>query len=158
MIERDAAGVPTIRGESRIDVARALGFVHGEERFFQVDLLRRRAAGERAELLGASAIEVDRYHRAHRMRERARRVVDQVSPEEAALFSAYVEGVKSGLAALGEAPFEYLLLKSEPVEWKLEDSVLVVLSMFFELNDDRGDLESARGLIHDVLPEESPRS
>ena len=47
MVERDAAGVPTIRGDDRLDVARALGFVHAQERFFQMDLLRRRPAGFR---------------------------------------------------------------------------------------------------------------
>jgi len=73
VVERDAAGVPTLRGEGRVDVARALGFVHAQERFFQMDLMRRRAAGELAELLGASAVDIDRYHRVHRMRERARR-------------------------------------------------------------------------------------
>lgn len=154
VVERDAAGVPSLRGASRIDIARALGFLHAQERFFQMDLLRRRAAGELAELLGASAVEIDQYHRVHRMRARARRVVEQAVPEEIALLSACVEGVNSGVAALGEAPFEYLLLKTEPAEWKPEDSVLVVLSMFFELNDDRGDLESARGLLQDVLPKE----
>jgi acyl-homoserine lactone acylase PvdQ len=50
-IERDALGVPTIRGSSRLDVAQALGFLHAQERFFQMDLMRRQAAGELSELL-----------------------------------------------------------------------------------------------------------
>ena len=50
IVERDADGVPTIRGASRADVARAMGFLHAQDRFFQMDLLRRRAAGELAEL------------------------------------------------------------------------------------------------------------
>jgi hypothetical protein len=50
-VERDALGIPTIRGETRLDVARATGFVHAQERFFQMDLLRRTAAGELAELV-----------------------------------------------------------------------------------------------------------
>jgi penicillin amidase len=152
VVERDAAGVPTLRGDDRLDVARALGFVHAQERFFQMDLLRRRAAGELAELLGASMVETDRYHRVHRMRDRARRVVEQAAPAERKLLDSYVEGVNAGLAALDARPFEYLLSRTEPVPWREEDSVLVLLSMFFELNDDRGDLESARGLVHDVLP------
>ena len=44
-IQRDALGVPTIRGANRLDVARALGWLHAQERFFQMDLLRRRWAG-----------------------------------------------------------------------------------------------------------------
>ena len=157
VVERDAAGVPTLRGEGRADVARALGFVHAQERFFQMDLMRRRAAGELAELLGASLVELDRYHRVHRMRERARRVVEQASPHERVLLSAYVDGANAGLAALDAPPFEYLLLRSEPAPWSASDSVLVVFSMFFELHDDRGALESARGLVRDVLPPELAR-
>src|SRR5688572_29058087 len=54
-ILRDAQGVPTIRAETRIDVARALGYLHGQDRFFQIDLLRRVAAGELSELFGTRA-------------------------------------------------------------------------------------------------------
>ena len=52
-IERDAKGVPTIQGANRSDVARATGFLHGQDRFFQMDLMRRRAAGELAHLNAA---------------------------------------------------------------------------------------------------------
>src|SRR5262245_40912281 len=55
-VERDALGIPTIRGISREDVARATGFVHGQDRFFQMDLARRRAAGELAALVGDAAL------------------------------------------------------------------------------------------------------
>ena len=58
-IERDALGVPTVRASDRRDIGRALGFLHAQERFFQMDLLRRRAAGELSELFGAAARRVD---------------------------------------------------------------------------------------------------
>ena len=47
-IERDALGIPTIRAANRLDLAFATGFVHGQERFFQMDLLRRNSAGRRS--------------------------------------------------------------------------------------------------------------
>ncbi len=150
-IARDAQGVPTIQGANRIDVARALGFVHAQERFFQMDLMRRRAAGELSELLGPSMLDIDRYHRVHRMRSRAERVLAEASPSESALLSAYVDGVNAGLEALEASPFEYVVLGSDPKPWSAPDSVLVVISMFFELNDDRGSLESAQALLRDVL-------
>ena len=50
-VERDAAGVPTITAQNRNDLAFALGYVHAQDRFFQMDLLRRAAAGE---LVGAA--------------------------------------------------------------------------------------------------------
>src|SRR6187549_843267 len=55
-VERDRLGIPTIRGGSRRDVARATGFVHAQDRFFQMDLMRRRAAGELAALVGDAGL------------------------------------------------------------------------------------------------------
>ena len=153
-VVRDRNGVATLRAEDRLDSSRALGFVHAQERFFQMDLMRRRAAGELAELVGSGALPLDRKHRVHRMRARAERSVAASSAPERARLDAYTEGVNAGLAALGASPFEYLLLRQEPRPWVVEDSVLVVASMFFELNDADGHYESTLGLIHDVLPPE----
>jgi len=55
-VDRDALGVPTIVGESREDVARALGFVHAQDRFFQMDLQRRQPAGELSALVGRAPL------------------------------------------------------------------------------------------------------
>jgi penicillin amidase len=74
-VERDAAGVPVIRGRTRTDVARATGYVHAQDRLFQMDLLRRTGAGELAALLGAGLLDVDRKIRVHQFRVRAREAV-----------------------------------------------------------------------------------
>src|SRR5699024_3651860 len=74
-ITRDHVGVVTIDAASRRDLAWATGFVHAQERFFQMDLQRRLAAGELAALLGPVALEADLDHRRHRFRERARQYV-----------------------------------------------------------------------------------
>ena len=58
-VDRDALGVPTITGATREDVARALGFLHAQDRFFQMDLQRRQAAGELSGLVGPRAMEAD---------------------------------------------------------------------------------------------------
>ena len=153
-IERDALGVPTIRGANRADVARALGFLHAQERFFQMDLLRRKGAGELSELFGASILEADRAARLHGFRTVARQVVAGLSDENRRLLQAYVAGVNAGLAALHQAPFEYLLLREEPEPWLEEDSMLVIYAMYFELNDSTGSDESARGLLDDLIDPE----
>src|SRR5260370_913331 len=57
-VERDAQGVPRLAGANRMDLSRALGFVHAQERFFQMDLLRRRAAGEVAGLAGPPPLQL----------------------------------------------------------------------------------------------------
>src|SRR5215217_5124913 len=67
-VTRDALGIPTIRGATRADVARATGFLHAQDRFFQMDLSRRRAAGELAALIGGRAVAIDREIRVHRFR------------------------------------------------------------------------------------------
>ena len=151
-IERDERGAPTIRGANRLDLARALGFVHGQDRFFQMDLLRRSAAGELSELFGRATLARDRNVRVHRFRSVARRVQQMASAEDQALSEAYAEGVNAGLAALASRPFEYLLLRVEPAPWKPEDSILALLAMFIQLHDASGRRESSIGVMYDLLP------
>jgi penicillin amidase len=151
-VERDVDGIATVRGASRLDVARATGFLHGQERFFQMDLQRRRAAGELSELIGAATIDVDESARVHRFREVARRVVERFTPGEKALNDAYVEGVNAGVAALRARRYEYLLLRESATPWKTEDSVLCALSMFLTLHESRGERESTLAVLRDALP------
>ena len=70
-IERDQHGGATIIGDNREDIAFATGYVHAQERFFQMDLSRRMAAGELSELFGPLAIETDKKNRLHQFRKRA---------------------------------------------------------------------------------------
>jgi penicillin G amidase len=151
-IERDGHGVPTVRAATRADAARALGFLHAQERFFQMDLMRRKAAGELSELLGAAALDPDRKLRVHRFRAAAQESWKASTEQGRAVIEAYTAGVNAGLAALGEMPFEYLVLRTRPLPWKPEDTILVSLAMFLELHDDSGEQESARGLMRDLLP------
>ncbi len=151
-VDRDALGVPTIRAQNREDLARALGFLHAQDRFFQMDLMRRQAAGELAEVVGPAMVDADRSSRLHRFRWRARAALEALSPIERRILSVYTEGVNQGLAALAEKPFEYLLLGSEPSPWLEEDSFLVIYAMYFVLEDAGASSESSIGLLHDVLP------
>jgi penicillin amidase len=153
-IERDALGIPTIRGISREDVARATGFVHAQDRFFQMDLARRRAAGELAALVGDVALRLDREVRVHRFRDQARRALAMVTPRDRTVLEAYTAGVNRGLAALRASPFEYLILRQTPQPWAAEDSLLTVLSMFVTLQDPTGAYESMLATMRDVLPAE----
>jgi penicillin G amidase len=130
-IERDARGVPVIRGHSRADLAFATGFAHAQDRFFQMDLSRRLAAGELSELFGAVALKQDTRARRFGFRAVARRIVE--SSGERAIIEAYARGVNAGLASLDARPWEYLLLQASPRPWSAEDSVLVVHSMWWQL-------------------------
>ena len=71
-VARDANGTVTIDAANEADALRALGYVHAQERYFEMDLLRRTSAGELSALFGEIAIDVDKKHRLHRMRARVR--------------------------------------------------------------------------------------
>ncbi|HEU4517218.1 MAG TPA: penicillin acylase family protein [Steroidobacteraceae bacterium] len=157
-IERDAAGVPVIRGATRTDVARATGYAHAQDRLFQMDLLRRTGAGELAALLGAGLVGVDRKIRLHQFRARAREVVAALEPGQRALLEAYAAGANAGAAALGARPFEYLLLGQAPEPWRAEDCILVVHAMWIDLQGlvaARDELRRDRLAV--VLPEAAYR-
>lgn len=134
-IERDALGSVTIHAQDRLDLTHALGFVHAQERFFEMDLMRRRAAGELSELFGSTALSADRIARRYRMRERVSVILNQLTNNEYELLNIYQKGVNDGLKALTVRPFPYLLTQSHPDDWQMEDSLLVVMAMYFMLND-----------------------
>jgi penicillin amidase len=151
-VERDALGTVTIRAGNRHDLTFALGFVHAQERFFEMDLLRRRASGELAELFGALALPADRVARAHRMRARAKAGIARLSPADRDELDAYRNGVNAGLAALGVRPFPYLLTMTAPAPWRDEDTALVVAAMAFTLNDAENKRELALTEMRAALP------
>jgi penicillin amidase len=151
-VERDELGIPTVRAASRHDLALATGFLHAQDRFFQMDLLRRQAAGELAELFGRAAVEADRDRRLHRFRSVARRNLELTDVLGRELLDAYSHGVNAGLATLGDVPPEYLALRLDPAPWLPEDSNLVLLAMYLDLQGGEGLRESALGLMYDLLP------
>ncbi len=152
-LERDGLGVPTITGKNRMDVAYALGFAHGQDRFFQMDLLRKNSAGELASLVGKAVLERDKSTRIHRFRNAAAERLKKERADVIELLETYTSGVNAGLGSLKKPPFEYLLLGVEPEPWKTEDSLLVVFSMFMDLQSDQFRREVDRGLLHDTVPE-----
>lgn len=142
-VERDALGVPTIHGQNRVDLARALGFLHAQDRFFQMDVLRRAASGELSEVFGKVALGRDKAVRLHGFRSVARKVIEQASPAERAVVEAYTVGVNAGLGALKAKPFEYVALRMDPQPWKPEDSVLAAFAMWLDLQEPLGRYEQS---------------
>lgn len=152
-VSRDALGVVTVEALDEADAMRALGHVHAQERFFEMDLMRRSPAGELSALFGPMALETDRAHRMHRMRSRARAAVAAAPATERALLVAYCEGVNAGLADLRARPWAYLLLRSAPEPWRPEDSLLVGYAMYFDLQDAANARELALWKIRPHLPD-----
>ncbi|MBZ5589170.1 MAG: penicillin acylase family protein [Acidobacteriia bacterium] len=135
-ISRDHLGIAVIEAANRRDLAYATGFVHAQEVFFQMDIFRRMAAGELAELVGQPAVDTDLNHRRHRFRAREQAVVAALPADERRLLDAYRDGVNGGLAALKVRPWEYLLLRASPAPWRDEDSLLIEDAMFLNLTED----------------------
>ena len=146
-IERDVAGAPTITGQNVEDVAYGLGFAHAQDRFFQMDLARRLAAGELAALIGVSAVPTDKKLRVFRFRAVAQRVVSDATPAQRSWVKAYTRGVNRGMAALRSRPWEYGVLRLKPQPWQAEDSILVLHSMWYQLQYQNIISEQARRQI-----------
>lgn len=140
-IARDALGSAIITAETRADAYFAQGFVHAQERFFEMDLTRRSAAGELAELFGAIALPRDRAHRLHRMRARLTEFYPHLPAEQRTLLEHYSNGVNAGLQALGAKPWTYTVLRCSPKAWQPVDTLLVNAAMAFNLQDDTNSVE-----------------
>ncbi|HRB28616.1 MAG TPA: penicillin acylase family protein [Nitrosomonas sp.] len=152
-IERDSLGTVTFKGQNRLDLAQAMGFVHAQERFFEMDLLRRQAAGELAELFGTSMLMRDIKARKFRLRARSSLVLEQLPETQRQLLDAYRIGVNHGIESLTTRPFPYLLAQKQLTPWKNEDSILVILAMFLTLNESNIFRELKLSTMHAALPE-----
>jgi penicillin amidase len=150
-IDRDALGVPTIEAANRVDLAYGTGFAHGQDRFFEMDLSRRLAAGELSEVFGKAGVEQDKKARLFQFRQVARLTLQQGTPEQRAVLEAYARGVNAGLASLRSRPWEYWVLGSPPVEWRPEDTILVSHAMWWDLQYSGIDREIARLQVNERL-------
>jgi penicillin amidase len=151
IVALDARGVASVRSASFEDALRGQGYLHAQERFFQMDLLRRSSAGELAELFGERALEADRNQRPFAYREHAQRLRAQLPAEQNAWLDAYSEGVNAGLADLGARPPEYWLTGAAPRPWLPEDTLLVVLT-FYTMLSNNDSYERGQGVMHATLP------
>lgn len=132
-ISRDALGQAVINANSRNDAAYGLGYAHGQDRFFQMDLLRRNAAGELSELFGEAALGLDKKMRFHQLRKRSQIILQMLPDADKQLLKSYAQGVNEGLAQVGYSSFEYLLTGAAQKPWQSEDSLLVIFSMYLDL-------------------------
>lgn len=134
-VSRDELGVAHIAAETESDALFVQGYVTAQDRLFQMDLSRRRAAGELAEILGPSAVRSDQEARGIGMRRIAEQHYASLAPEDRAIFAAYARGVNFFLDAhRNRLPIEFVLLDYDPRPWSVTDSVLVGLQMYRTLS------------------------
>ncbi|MEN6608377.1 MAG: penicillin acylase family protein, partial [Bryobacteraceae bacterium] len=129
-ITRDALGVPHISAASELDALFLQGFATAQDRLWQMDVVRRLAAGELAEVIGPGALPSDQEARRLRMRRVAESHYRSMSPGDRAILSAYARGVNFFIEShRGRLPLEFSLLGYEPRPWSVVDSVLVSLQL-----------------------------
>ncbi len=133
-ITRDAEGVPHIEAQNKLDLFFAQGYVHAQDRLFQMDLSRRQASGRLSEVLGEMAVETDKAFRTLGLRRAAEASWPTYSPEGAELLEAYAAGVNAYIAQNEKnlSP-EFLLVGYKPEPWTPVDSLTIGKYMAHDL-------------------------
>ncbi len=136
-IVRDAHGVPRIYAQHEADAHFALGYVHAQDRLWQMEVNRRLAAGRLSELFGAPGVDTDRFLRTLGVRRAAQTMYARYTPAEQAPFEAYAAGVNAFLAAhphrIQLAPEFIMADAPAPEPWSPEDSVAWTLMLAWDL-------------------------
>ena len=145
-IDRDADGVPRVIAQDDEDLAFGLGFVHAQDRLFQMELQRRYGAGRLAEIFGPQAVSVDRQMRVLGLYRAAEAEIPFLSPEMNRALEAYAAGVNAFLnSRRGALSPEFLLLGFTPEPWRSADSLAWGKLMAVQLGGNyRGELLRAR--------------
>jgi penicillin G amidase len=139
---RDDFGVPHVFAKSDHDAYFLVGWLHAQDRLFQMDSTRRQASGTLAELLGPAALPSDVQLRTLGLRRAAERSQAAITPEATAVLEAYAKGVNAWIAA-NPLPSEYTALeltKANVPAWTALDSLAVTKLLAFGLSFDDGDI------------------
>jgi penicillin G amidase len=135
VVRRDVHGIPHIQAATMDDLLVAQGYVIAQDRLWQMDMARRFAAGELAELLGSSVVEHDRLQRVLQIRPAAEHLTATMPEDQKRLFEDFARGVNAYIAShQNNLPAEFRLLGYKPRPWQPVDSWLVALNMVGRLD------------------------
>ncbi|MBZ2185580.1 MAG: penicillin acylase family protein [Bryobacter sp.] len=135
-VVRDKRGIPHIEAATVEDAIYAQGYVHAQDRFWQMEATRRLAAGEMAEIVGQAAVESDVQARQMRLRRVAQQMADRAVGEDRKWLAAYARGVNDWMRDNRERmPLEIRALGYTPAPWRMADSLLLVMHMFRTLSN-----------------------
>jgi penicillin amidase len=145
-ISRDDAGVPTITAQTESDALFALGYVHAQDRLWQIEFNRRIGQGRIAEIVGPAGVDADRFLRTLGIYRQAQAIVGELDPESRTLLEAYCAGVNAYLDGHHDLPpAEFLLLRApRPEHWVPADVVAWTLMMAWDLSAEAMRSELAR--------------
>ncbi len=129
-VTRDSHGVPAIEAASLDDLFFAQGYVTAQDRLFQMDLMRRAAAGELAEIVGEAALKHDREQRILGIKATAEKGLLAATPEDRQQFDAYARGVNAFVESHRDRlPLEFRILGYSPRPWTMQDSLMIAYQM-----------------------------
>src|SRR5262245_39682791 len=148
---RDRWGVPHIYAKNADDLFFAQGFVAAQDRLFQLDMWRRVATGETAEVIGKEGLEADRFARLIRYRGAMDAEWASYSPDTKQILTAFTRGINACIDHVGKRlPIEFQLLGIQPKKWQPEDCLGrmsgIVMSYNFRAELVRARLIGALGL------------
>jgi penicillin amidase len=137
VIHRDERGIPYVEAKNDEDLYFGQGYATAEDRLWQMDLFRRTARGELAEVLGSAAVEQDKLHRTYGFTQVAEAEFAQSTPQARARLEAYARGVNAYAASLDpkSMPPEFQILQYSFRPWTPADSFLVLKIFFVALSD-----------------------
>ncbi|SLN44538.1 penicillin acylase family protein [Oceanibacterium hippocampi] len=134
-ITRDRNGIPHIEGQSIEDALFGLGFVHAQDRLWQMEMNRRIGAGRLSEILGEATVGTDRFLRTLGVYHFAERNYSRLKPETRARLDAYAAGVNAFLEnRSGALPVEFVILGVDPEPWTAADSLVWLKMMAWDLS------------------------
>ncbi|AWZ07133.1 MULTISPECIES: penicillin acylase family protein [unclassified Streptomyces] len=144
-VKRDASGIPQLYADSDDDLFRAQGFVHAQDRFWEMDVRRHMTSGRLSEMFGAGQVETDAFLRTLGWRQVAQQEYDtKLSPETKKYLQAYADGVNAYLKGKSgkDLSVEHAALKLnddyQPEQWTPVDSVAWLKAMAWDL---RGNMQ-----------------
>ena len=134
-VTRDGHGVPAIEAATLEDLFLAQGYITAQDRLWQMDIMRRFAAGELSEILGEDTLNIDREQRILGLGAAAKKGLLTASPRDRAYFEAYARGVNAFIESRGSSlPIEFRILGYRPRPWQPEDSIVIANQMVKDLN------------------------
>ncbi|MGB8951471.1 MAG: penicillin acylase family protein [Candidatus Aminicenantales bacterium] len=148
---RDKWGVPHIYAQNEKDLFFATGFVHAQERMWQMELTRRAGCGRLSELFGTKTVKRDQFLRNLGLKEAAQKDYEKLSPQMKELLLSYCDGVNAwaGTRKFNWPP-EFLLLRHRPEPWGIMDSIIIKEIMAFLLSTDYAS-EAVRAELAETL-------
>lgn len=133
-IYRDSMAIPYIKAESEEDVMFALGYLHAQERLFQMDVARRAAEGRLSEIFGEETVLFDKMFLTVGMKRIAQRILESANSITKKNLSAYSKGVNAFIKSNPPLSVEFDVLDYEPYDWKPIHSIMIIRMMAWELN------------------------